>query len=230
MTENDLKRFINELNKNNAEEYIFLRPLTTAVDFATVWDHTIHPLTKVKSLLPPNSFYFIKNADGYYVAAVSDMSYDLHWFVLPKYRGKGYLTNSLKSVILPHLFQDNRSEQRITIDKSTIGEKNYSASLKVAKALGFIQTSNWAGKTELKISNSDFTGLPYIAGKNTTIPEERIKIIIARAKEIGKELFKIESELEMKIGFPDEIEEIKEIAVKVKRVPDLIHDVYWVKK
>ena len=230
MTEKDLKRFINELNKNKAEEYIFLRPLTPGVDFATVWDHTIHPLTKVRSLFPPNSFYFIKNTDGYYVAAVSDMDYDLHWFVLPKYRGKGYLTNSLKSVILPHLFQDNRSEQRITVDKNAIGKKNYSASIKVAKALGFIQTSNWAGKTELKISNSNFARLPYIGGKNTTIPEERIKIIIARAKKIGKELFKIESELEMKMGFTDEIEKIKEIVVEVKRVPDLIHDAYWFNK
>lgn len=227
MTEKNLKALIDHLNKGKASEYIFLRPLTETVDFAIVWDVITHPLTNSKSLFGPLNFYFIKNSEGIYVSTVADKGTDLHWYVLPKHRGKGHLINSLKTTILPHLFQDNRSEQRITIDINSIGKKNYAASMKVAQSVGFLQTRDMAGTIELKISNASFSEAPYLEGQNSQISEDRIKFLADRARELGKELMKIESELEMKIGFTFDVEEIKEIAQSVNKIPNLIHEARW---
>lgn len=224
MTYKQLNKFIRDLNLNKANEYVFLRPLTTTVDFAIVWDYTINPLTKIKSLFMPLPFYFIKNAENIYVAAVSDMCSDLHWLVLPKFRGNGYLTNALKETILPYLFQEKRGEQRITIDLNAIGIKNYNASLKVAKSLGFIESKNVNGKTEMTLSESVFSGVGFIKGQNSEIQEGRVKILKDRAREISKELLKIQSELEMKLGIKEDLNEIKEIAKMVEGIPNLIQD------
>lgn len=44
--------------------------------------------------------------------------------------------------ILPHLFQDDIQEQRITINRKEIGEGSYNALVAIAKPVGFIETSN----------------------------------------------------------------------------------------
>ena len=44
--------------------------------------------------------------------------------------------------ILPHLFQDDIQEQRITINRKEIGEGSYNALVTIAKPVGFIETSN----------------------------------------------------------------------------------------
>ena len=61
---------------------------------------------------------------------------DLHWYMLPRFRKKGYLSKSLKSTILPYLFYE-REEQEISIDIKKIGERNYYSSKRVAELLGF---------------------------------------------------------------------------------------------
>ena len=63
----------------------------------------------------PEKLYLIKDVEGRYVGLVEDRgSSDLHWYTLPGYRRKGYLSTALREVILPHLFL-NRSEKMITI-------------------------------------------------------------------------------------------------------------------
>lgn len=227
MTEKDLVRFIDDLNNALADEYIFTRPLTSTVDFAIVCDYVINPMTKVKCVFDPLRFYFIKNSNNNYVAAVCDMSSDLHWVVHPQYRGNSPLKFALKETILPHLFQDNRWEQRITVNRKEIGEENYSASVKIAKSLCFIETSNENDKTEMKILSSTFNEVGYFDGHNTIMPEKRINVLKDRAGEITKELLKIKSELEMKRGFRDEIDDFDEIVKSVKNIPALIHDAYY---
>jgi len=58
-----------------------------------------------------------------------------------------YVINPMTKVkclfaILPHLFQDDIQEQRITINRKEIGEGSYNALVTIAKPVGFIETSN----------------------------------------------------------------------------------------
>ena len=132
-----IKKLINRLNSNIRQELFHIRPLTEKVVFAKVWTEKPKPTNRFGQNVGPNDFYFIKNEMGIYVAAVLDMVEDLHWYVLPEYRGKGYLTSALKEVILFHLFK-TRDKQRITIS-DLIGENNFNASEKVALKVGFVK-------------------------------------------------------------------------------------------
>lgn len=142
MTDQDIEHIIEKLNRCNADEDIFIRPLSVTVDLGMVWCSINSLRNKSMSLDGPHSFYFIKNIEGTYIGTVYNMDGDLHWLVLPHHRGKGLLTNALSKTILPHIFQDNREEQRITIDREKIGDINYIASLKVALSIGFTIKKN----------------------------------------------------------------------------------------
>ena len=131
MTASQLQLFVNKLNKGTYHKTIFKHQISKEVDFAKVWQsqNTIE--------VQPFNFFFFKN-DTEYVGAVLLMCNDLHWFVTPKQRGKGYLTNALRNTILPYIFDEfGKSEQRITITESEIGKENYKHSSKVALNVGF---------------------------------------------------------------------------------------------
>jgi hypothetical protein len=227
MKDKTIRNFIKQLNSQKNSENIYVQPLTSTVDYAHVWQNHLHPLSKVRKLDGPHAFYFIKNAQQEYVGAVSMMGSDLHWVILSKFRKQGHLTCALQQVILPHIFQDNRDEQRITIDQNMIGAKNYKASIKVARSIGFVETSFFDGKSELKILRTQFKDAPYIDGHYSNISQERLEILVESAREHIKALLKIESELEMRIGFSDDVEDILLLINETKKIPALIEDAYW---
>jgi len=111
MTDQNLIAIIEKLNNREQKNLIFLRPLTHEVDYAKVWENTPSKTDAIFSPDLPYSFYFIKNDLGNYVAAVLDMSHDLHWIVIPEFRSNGFLSKSLRETILFHLFKD-RDEQK----------------------------------------------------------------------------------------------------------------------
>jgi hypothetical protein len=123
MTDARLILLLNKMNKNPENDFYHLRPLSDNVVWAKFWLEKPKLTDKVYSINCPDRFYLIKNTDGVFVAIVYDMTTDLHWFVLPKYRKNGLLTNTLKDVILFHLFQD-RDEQRITININSMTTKS----------------------------------------------------------------------------------------------------------
>lgn len=131
MTSRQIASFITKLNTGKATKTIFKHKISANIYCAKVWC-----AINTKDVSPYN-FFFIKNNTNF-VGAVFDMYDDLHWYISPKYRGKGLLTKALRDVILPYVFEaKERDRQTITITKSEIGEVNYNASLKVAKSVGF---------------------------------------------------------------------------------------------
>lgn len=80
-----------------------------------------------------DSFYLIKNNCNQIVGVVYDMIYDLHWYIVPKYRKLGYLSNTLKTELIPYLFT-KKNKIYITISK---GINFHKESLSVAKKVGF---------------------------------------------------------------------------------------------
>ncbi|WP_291285291.1 GNAT family protein [Flavobacterium sp.] len=212
MEEKYLKSLIQKLNRNNNNELIHLRPLSSSVEFAKVWVNKPKLQKNISDINGPYNFYFIKNEDDIYVSNVLDMGSDLHWFVDKKFRRNGYLTKALREIILSHLFQD-RNEQRITIDKSQIGEENSIASENVAVSLGFKKLN----EKEFLLSGDNYCNDFYIDGINSFIPEEKIDELKNRIKYLAQSLKMIQSEVEMKLGLADYVEELEETVKTLNR-------------
>jgi len=211
MSEKDLKLLIDKLNKGKTNGLIYLRSLSESVDSAKVWLKAPKKSDSITSPDGPYSIYFIKNEEGVYVAAVLDMSNDLHWFVQRKYRKKGYLTGAMKQIILPHLFQD-RDSQRITIEESQIGQKNYLSSKRVATGLGFVEGSD---KGEFYIS-SDKVNKNVIWGEDRLFSEDRMEQLKREVNYLGKSLWIIQSEVEMNLGESDFTKKLLDLAREVR--------------
>ena len=137
MTDKEIKRLVNKLNKGVKTDLIQRRALAETVEFAKVWMKRPDPKDDISNRWGPSEFYLIKNKDGTYVSAVLVMLNNLHWYVLNQYRGKGFLSKALRETILYHLLQQKREGISISIDKSVIGEKNYISSERVALKVGF---------------------------------------------------------------------------------------------
>lgn len=228
MTDNFIKSLIYKLNQKKAVESIFLKSLTNNIDVAIVWHTAKDYSSSTNKLYGPDKFYFIKNDTGKFVAAVNDGGGDLHWFVLPKYRGLGHLTAALKETIIPHIFQtSNKEEQRITINRNAIGDKNYIASTKVATTVGFVERNNNVGKAELFVSKSLYKDILISDSKPNSISDERFRVLKDKAHEITKALQKIESELEFYLDHSDLLEQLNETTCSVNRVPNIIYALQW---
>lgn len=228
MTDKTLKRLIDRLNQNKTDGKIFIRPLTSVVSFAKIWDDKPKPTDNICSQDGPYSCYFIKDEKGMYVAIVLDMSSNLHWFVLPKYRGKGHLTKALKETILPHLFQSEREVQRITIDENAIGEENFVASRKIAESLKFTLMKTENGESEYNLNYEDFQNDFLIEGQDSKFTEEQMVEMKKKINFLARSLWVIRTEIEMKLGesnFTEDLKEtIKEIKSYVYKIDDLCFD------
>jgi hypothetical protein len=220
MTEKYLKSLIDKLNKNKRGRLIQIRPLSATVDFAKVWTEKPKSTDNISADRPYN-FYFIKNLDGLYVATVLDMWSDLHWFVDKKQRHQGHLTKAMKETILFHLFKD-KEQQRITIDKNQIGEINFQSSQNVALNLGFIKTEN----DDYILNRESYPTEKYIYAQNTQITEERLNELKKEINFLGRSLWLIQSEIEMKLGDLDYAEELKELVDEIRKHTWRLEDVW----
>lgn len=120
-----------KLNEDDVSDNIITKQLAKNIEIAKVWD------LEENNSIKPRTFFLIKNKKEY-VSAILLMFDDLHWFVHPKHRGKGYLSKALKEVVLPYIFDVlEQDEQKITINNFEIGIDNYKSSEKVALSAGF---------------------------------------------------------------------------------------------
>lgn len=225
MTNKYLKSLIDKLNKNKAGGLIHLRPLSETVDFAKVWTEKPKPVDNISHPDGPYKFYFIKNLNGLFVATVLDMGRDLHWFVNNKYRQQGHLSKAMKETILFHLFQD-RDEQRVTIDKNQIGEKDFESSQNVALSLGFVK----AGNSDYILTSSKYKTENFIYGQNTQLTEERLNELKKQINYLGRSLWVIHSEIEMKLGDTDYAEGLKELVDEIKKNTWGLENAWWESK
>jgi hypothetical protein len=228
MTDKFLKSLIDRLNANNTQGLFHLRPLNDRVEFAKVWVNKPKPTDNISRPDGPYSFYFIKNENGIYVAVVLDMSHDLHWYVLQKYRRNGHLTKAMKEVILFHIFQD-REEQRITIKEFQIGTKNFKASENVARNLGFIKNGE-DSDSEYILTIDKYQTENYIDGQNSEISKERMEELKKQVNYLARSLWVIQTEIEMKLGDLDYAEELKELVDEVKNHTWKLEDAWWKSK
>ena len=226
MTERDIRKYIDRLNNGKSNESIFIRQISANVDVAKVWSKQPKMTDNIIGNFGSYRFFFIKDEENKYVGAVLDMYQDLHWYIVPRSRKNGYLTTSLKQAILPYLFYDEREIQRITIEKNSIGEKNYLNSKSVAHKLGFKAINE--DETEFELKKSDFNweneNLKEI---NSDIVPERFEELRKRAFYAYKTLYKISDELLMTVN---DDKELKEVADEVRKYTWKIEDIEWENK
>lgn len=196
MTDKTLKSLIDKLNKKKG--LIFLKPLSPTVDQAKVWMKQPRPTDRIIYGDGPYNFYFIKDGNGLYVGIVLDMQQDLHWFILPKFRKQGHLINALKECILPNLFQ-TRDEQKITIDASIIGIKNFEASEKVALRLGFKKKEGSLIASEYLLPADGFSAPELFSMPQIMFSENRLKELQRQINFISRSLHLVQSEVEMQL-------------------------------
>lgn len=223
MTEREIRKYINRLNNGKASESIFTRQISEYVDVAMVWSEQPKITDTIIGNFSSNRFFFIKNDLNEYVGAVLDMSNDLHWYIVPKHRKKGHLTNALKESILPYIFYDERETQRLTIDFEMIEEKKYSDSKSVAIKLGFKAINET--ETEFKLNKTDFNWeYENLNEMNSNIDSDRFEELKKRAFFAYKTLYKISDELLMTV---DNDKCLKEVANEVKKYTWKIEDLQW---
>ena len=223
MTNESLQSLLSRLNnKDKTSGLIYLRPLKANVDFAKVWIHEPKLTDSITNSDGPDNFYLIKNNENIFVAIVFDMKRDLHWFVLPDYRGMGHLTKAMKYSIIPHVFLI-RDEQRITIKKNEIGNDNFKASEKVALSLGFTAHENG----EYLLSNDQYTIDDDNLEQDTQLSYDRIDELKKHINYLGRSLWAIQTEIEMKFGNTDYSEELKELVDQIRSHTWKIEDFYW---
>lgn len=230
MTDKYLKFLIDKLNKNKTEGFVFLRPLSDHVDFAKVITKVRKLPSKFISPLKLESFYFIKNDEGFYVATVYPMGdHDIHWFVLYAHRKKGYLTNAMKEIILSHLFQEH-DKLKITINENMIGRKNLIASEKVATILGFKKVSDSYYGSEYVLHFEESEETIDLSGRNTGITKERLKELQNQIHSNLNSLLSIQTEIEMKLGNNSCSEELKYFIDEIRKHPNGFEDIWWERK
>ena len=225
MTDTDIKRVIDGLNSNKPPFKIFLRPLSENVVLGKLWHKEVTPTSTISRPHGPASIYLIKNDDDKFVAAVLDMVQDLHWYVIPGERKKGYLTKALKKTILYHLAQE-REEQKISIDVGMIGENNFQASEKVALNLGFEKIID-SYCSEYSLSLEDYETNEYISGKNTPMPKERMEELKKLMNFYSRQIWIIQSEIEMKFGDWDYSEELYELKDEIEKHITRVEDAWY---
>ncbi|AZA88555.1 hypothetical protein EG349_18155 [Chryseobacterium shandongense] len=223
MTNESLQSLLEKLNRNDASSsLIYLRSLSSNVDFAKIWLDKPKLTDSVTNSDGPDNFYLIKNSENIFVAIVFDMKRDLHWFVLQNYRGMGYLTEAMKDIIIPHLFL-SRDEQRITIRENEIGRDNFTASEKVAVGLGFTASENG----EYFLSNDQCTIDGLNLGQDTQLSSDRIDELKKHINYLGRSLWTIQTEIEMNFGNTDYSEELKELVGQIRTHTWKLEDFYW---
>lgn len=186
---------INKLNKGSLRDNIIKHSISPNVEFAHIW------IKENYNSNIPNNFFLIRN-DIEYVGAVLDMTYDLHWVILPKHRRKGYLKKALTGSILPYIFDHlDRDEQKISININETGLKSYNSSLNCALKVGFKKVDD--KNLLIDVDDFDFSNLDmkliHKGLNDNEIQKELLELELA-----AKKIYQINSKIEMSFGVKTE--------------------------
>lgn len=212
MSDQQFKAILDSLNKGKKDVLFFTRPLTAQVDLANGWMTSKYPNGRKPTYHGPGRYYLIREANfGRYIGLVADGSqFELHWYILPAFRGKGHMYAAMDNIILPHLFQDNREEQRISIDSNRLTPKNFKASNLLAKKLGFKSQSEDNGKNIYTLTPENYQSSDYFDGQLADFDQHTAESLREKVSHHFTQLKIIQSELEMKLGLTDEVLSVKD--------------------
>lgn len=229
MDSKELQAILDRLNGQDNDELMFVWPLQGNVDVAKGWTALKSADPTMPTFFGPTRFYLIKSVEDSYIGIVEDRgASDLHWYMQRAHRGQGYLSNALRHVILPHLFQDSRGTQCITVDYNSTGDDVHPlASAQLAMSVGFKQTSKQKNVEHYALDSSVFDAIEYFDGRLADFHEERAETLRKRITYYSKRLMMVCSELDTKLSDADELQEIFDDLKDIhRRLDSLILNAY----
>lgn len=221
MTEKEIRKYLDRLNNSKDVKTIFKRKISPSVEIAKVWESVPKLNDKIDSDYQPSFFFFIKNENQDYVGAVLDMGFDLHWYILPRFRKKGYLTKALKEAIIPYLF-DNRCKTTISISISNC-QHFYLDSVKVAKSLNFKQEDHKSNSYVLNENDFDFSNSKLL-DENSKMSKEQMEDLLKKFQFHYRSLLMISNELEMNFDDDYLIDKLSKIKYTPGHIDDMFHN------
>ena len=222
MTEKEIHKYIVRLNNLKPVKTIFKRKISPTVEIAKVWKNRPKRSDKIQTDFRPYFFFFIKNERQEYIGAVYDMEDNLHWYVLPKYRKKGYLTKALKEAIIPYIFDYRREDSKIQISISA-SESSYSDSVNVAKSLNFKQVDQCGLTFELHENDFDFSNSKLIV-ENQKMSKDHMEELVKNFQFHYRSLLMISNELEMTFDYETLSEHLSNIKYCSCHIDDLYNN------
>ena len=215
MTEKYIIQLMNKLNRFPNYKDCVKVGIGKNVELAHIWYQSGFSDSHV-----PYTYFLIKDNDNY-IGAVLDMTHDLHWVVLPKHRKKGYLSKALKHVILPYLLEEtDRLEQKISINRSQIGETNYQNSLRVALNVGFKPIDEENLVFDYNSLDEEEYQLDF---QYKGLPEEEFNNCINQLQKLAKQINIIGSKIELSYGKSIEEYSGKSIYERADNITNLKH-------
>jgi hypothetical protein len=223
-TEKDIGKLLVEISRNKAGGYIITRPLSDTIEYAKVWPakRSLDSKAIPDNVHAPDTFYFTSEKSKKYIAAVLVTENDLRWYLFPEYRKGNLFSTALKETILPHILQ-HKPVQRMTLNRTVMGEKAFLSARKIAVAAGFKLIREEEVLSLYAIEAASLEGRQYIPGINTGITEARLQLMASELKTMLQILNIIKTEIEMKTGSWEYSMDYEEIIKNLRiRKSDLI--------
>src|SRR5690625_2910436 len=132
ITEKDIRKLLQDINKSKADGQVITRPLTDKVEYVKIWLDDAFSENKINE---PSTGYLIRDKDSLYWGAVL-VDASLCWYVLPQYRKGKLFSDLLREIIIPHILQ-HKPVLWLTISQAEYSVKEFSYMKKIALASGF---------------------------------------------------------------------------------------------
>jgi len=217
MTEKDIRKLLSDINKNKVDGKIITRPLSETVDYAKIWLEILSSPSAIgeHNLIPQTAYLIYEKEIGYFAAVLADDS--LKWYVLPQYKKSNLFLNSFKNTVIPHILQ-HKPIQRLLLNRAEYSEKEYTIIKRTALAIGFKITRENEREVRMSIEAASLGKREYIVGKNACISEKRKQEIKAEISFFLQKLHIFETEVELKTGDIEYVEDIKEIIAALTKL------------
>jgi hypothetical protein len=113
----------------------------------------------------------------------------MHVYLKPEFRNMGIMSNTLREVIIPHMFHKSETEQlRITIDKDFHGKKFENVE-RSAQLAGFREKKEIGDKIfEYTANKSDFNSYHFQSVNEQRIHEDEFSFLYERINSINAQL------------------------------------------
>lgn len=213
ITEKDIRKLLQDINKSKADGQVITRPLTDKVEYVKIWLDDAFSENKINE---PSTGYLIRDKDSLYWGAVL-VDASLCWYVLPQYRKGKLFSDLLREIIIPHILQ-HKPVLWLTISQAEYSVKEFSYMKKIALASGFKIIRDNGKELKMAIEAASLGKREYISGKNTGLSERRKKEISRTITSFIQKLRFFELEITLKTANLEAVEDFKEVEERLERL------------
>jgi len=198
-----IKRILDDRNKNKFAGILITRRLSEKVQLAKIWAAPLSPDENI----PPIQAYLVQK-EKQYIGLVIEEDEGPYAFMRPAFRKKGFMSNALRQVILPHMLQQ-KPLLRLYLSAAKLGsDRQLNFAKKLALSVGFELLKEEPGSLRLVLDASRLKEHVFIKGENERLPKERLNALKKQIRYAASVLSMVQTELEYKRGISGYSEEL----------------------